>query len=105
MAQYDAPVLGVVGLRMKYPPGEGSCQARIIVIAAAAWFMGGHLRRDYDKCLGINECHAIRDGDHVPVREGDQTSRRDRHLLAGWSLPEHGPIECAGLHVEPPVVG
>src|SRR6516165_8174381 len=104
MAQHDAPVFGIAGSRMEYPARKGSRQSRITCVARGAGFIRPHLRRDRDKGLRIEECHTIGDGGYVPIGERDQTSRCDRYPFAGWSLPEDLPVECAGLHVEPPVI-
>ena len=104
MAQHDAPVFGIAGSRMEHPARKGSRQSRITPVVAGAGFIRRHLRRDHDKGLRIEECHTIGDGGHVPVGERDQTSRCDRHLFAGGSLPKDLAVERPGLHVEPPVV-
>ena len=104
MAQHDAAVFGIAGSLMQDAARKGSRQSWIVLIAAGTAVIRRRLRRDHDKSLRIEDCHTIGDGGHVPVDEGDQTSRCNRHLFARWRLPEDLPVQCSGLHVEPPVV-
>jgi hypothetical protein len=82
MAQHDAAVFGIAGPLMQHAARKGSRQSWIVLIAAGAAFIRLHLRRDHDKSLRIEDFHTIGDGSHVPIDEGDQTSRCNRHLLA-----------------------
>ena len=85
MAQHDAAVFGIAGPLMQHAARKGSRQSWIVLIAAGAAFIRFRLRRDHDKRSRIEDCHTIGDGGHVPIDEGDQTSRCNRHLFAGWS--------------------
>src|ERR1700743_2188593 len=104
MAQHDAAVFDIAGPLMQHAARKGSRQSWIVLIAAGAVFIRRRLRRDHDKSLRIEDCHTIRDGGHVPVNEGNQTSKCNRALFASGSLPEDLPVERSRLHVESPVV-
>src|SRR4030095_10082498 len=104
MAQHDPTVLGIAGAVLQHPSCKDTRQSRIILVAAGARRIGHHLRSDHDRGRRVEEGYTIGDGGYVPMHERDQTPRGDQHLFPCWRLPQDLPVECPGLHIQPPVV-
>ena len=100
VAQHDPTILGVACPGMEQTAGKAPGLPRIVSVRAGARLFSHHLRRDHDGGGRVEKRHLVGDGGDVLVGEGDQTTRRDQHLLACRHLPQDVAVERPGLHVE-----